>query len=107
MIGLRYSFIAQNTVNSFLCRQNVCTSCTRFLFWEPDFKGGYNTDQPKVSYLQHIKNGWKNLKEELKLFKHECIEKFESDPILNFVPGNFYFYSYLYFLSCTTKNNLY
>lgn len=58
-------------------------------FWEKDRKGGYPSiksgDTPdKPSEFWHIRNGLRMLGDELKLFKHEVIERFENDPVLLF-----------------------
>lgn len=65
----------------------ICTSSPKCLFWEPDFKGGYNKDQKKPSQWEHLKNGWQGLRKEFELFKDEFKEKLESDPILFYQPG--------------------
>ncbi|XP_072929980.1 complex I intermediate-associated protein 30, mitochondrial [Epargyreus clarus] len=59
------------------------------LFWEKDRKGGYNTEDKleKVSTIQHIKNGFKELKSELKLFGQEIKDLIEMDPLLIARPG--------------------
>ena len=62
------------------------TSCNN-LFWEKDPKGGYNKDSPTYSNWKHVKQGWKELRNELKLFKKEIIEKIEGDPVFFSNPG--------------------
>lgn len=68
------------------CTQKV-TQFDRGLFWERDRKGGYQTTE-KVSYLEHLKNGFKELKIELKLFAQEMKEFVRADPLLIARPGN-------------------
>lgn len=58
----------------------------RFLFWERDRKGGYNT-KIKTSPLENIKNGFRELKYELKLFQKEVKDYFTMDPLLLARPG--------------------
>ncbi|XP_058443526.1 complex I intermediate-associated protein 30, mitochondrial [Malaya genurostris] len=57
------------------------------LFWERDRKGGYNADKPKVSPKQLIVDGFRELKHELALFRQEWEERFTSDPMVVFRPG--------------------
>lgn len=58
----------------------------RFIFWEKDRKSGYNSKE-KITNLQHIRNGFKELKSELKLLREEVKEYFTSDPLLLARPG--------------------
>lgn len=58
----------------------------RWLFFERHRKGGYNTEE-KVSNWEHMKQGFKELKHELKLFKQEVIDLIETDPLLIARPG--------------------
>ncbi|XP_053687559.1 complex I intermediate-associated protein 30, mitochondrial [Sabethes cyaneus] len=57
------------------------------LFWERDRKGGYQSTQPKVSRWQMIRDGMRELKYELSLFHEEWKERFASDPLVVFRPG--------------------
>lgn len=59
----------------------------RQLFWEPDRKGGYNKDAPRVSRKQLILEGLRDLKQEIVMWRDEVQEKLESDPVLVFRPG--------------------
>ncbi|XP_045502733.1 complex I intermediate-associated protein 30, mitochondrial [Colias croceus] len=61
----------------------------RALFWEGDRKGGYNTKEMlgNISTVQHIKNGFQELKCELKLFAKEVKDYFATDPLLFARPG--------------------
>lgn len=59
----------------------------RQLFWEPDRKGGYNKDAPRVSRKQLILEGLRDLKQEISIWRDEVQEKLESDPVLVFRPG--------------------
>ncbi|XP_049877481.1 complex I intermediate-associated protein 30, mitochondrial [Pectinophora gossypiella] len=58
----------------------------RGLFWEKDRKSGYDTAH-NISYLEHLKNGFQELKYELKLFGQEIKEFMEADPLLIARPG--------------------
>jgi hypothetical protein len=61
---------------------------TRVLpFWERDHKGGYLRDRPKHATTQLIRDGLKELKGEIKLWKDEVTEHFQDDPILAYRPG--------------------
>jgi len=57
------------------------------LFWERDHKGGYLRDKPKHSAMELIRDGLKELKGEIKMWKDEVKEHFESDPILTYRRG--------------------
>lgn len=59
----------------------------RWLFWEKDRKGGYDTKIGNISYTEHVKNGFKELKYELKLWSQEMKELVETDPLLVARPG--------------------
>ncbi|XP_023940002.1 complex I intermediate-associated protein 30, mitochondrial [Bicyclus anynana] len=81
---------------SILCRQcdasalkihsNVNVSPKRLLFWEKDRKGGYDAKE-KVSTLQHIMKGFKEIKSEFKLLGEEAKEFLAADPLLIARPG--------------------
>lgn len=58
----------------------------RKLFWERDRKGGYDTTI-KQSNWEHIKNGFRELKHEIKLFGEEIKEIIVTDPLLVARPG--------------------
>ncbi|XP_015518711.1 complex I intermediate-associated protein 30, mitochondrial [Neodiprion pinetum] len=56
-------------------------------FWEQDRKSGYprvaaKSSSEKRNDLWHIRNGFRILGDEFKLFKREVIEHLESDPLL-------------------------
>lgn len=70
------------------------TSDTRPLFWERDRRGGYDTRLPELSRKQQILDGLRELKQEIVLWKEEVREKLESDPVLVFRPGIFFFLFY-------------
>lgn len=55
--------------------------------WVPDKKGGYKT-QKDLSNKQHLIDGFKQLKTEVKLWQAEVKEHFLNDPILICRPGN-------------------
>lgn len=57
------------------------------LFWERDPKGGYLRDKPKPKATELIHDGLKELKNEIKLWKDEVKEHFESDPIVTYRRG--------------------
>lgn len=57
------------------------------MFWERDEKGGYRKETEKPPRIQMIREGLKELKEEIKLWREEVKEKFEGDPILIYRPG--------------------
>ncbi|RVE55332.1 hypothetical protein evm_000230 [Chilo suppressalis] len=63
--------------------QNVSS---RFLFWERDRKGGYDTSQ-KISLSEHLKEGYKEIKGEFKLLGQEIKALIETDPLLVARPG--------------------
>lgn len=69
-------------VNSILPQNIQC----RHLFWEKDRKGGYEFKE-KQSILTHLKNGIKELKEEINLSMKELKELAETDPLLIARPG--------------------
>lgn len=94
---LSMSLMQQSRPFSFLCRKldktvklqysNPMQSIQqRWLFWEKDRKGGYNTAH-EVSIFQHLKHGFKELKDECKLWLHEAKELIETDPLLIARPG--------------------
>ncbi|XP_013192102.1 complex I intermediate-associated protein 30, mitochondrial isoform X2 [Amyelois transitella] len=58
----------------------------RLLFWERDRKGGYKTEK-EVSTLEHIKLGYKEIKQEFQLLKQEIREFIVTDPLLVARPG--------------------
>lgn len=65
----------------------------RYLFWERDRKGGYDTKE-KISPIQHLKHGVQEIKEEFKLLTQEVKETLKADPLLIARPGEFY-YNYI------------
>lgn len=77
-----------------LCKQNA-TKSSRYLrtspilntFWERDDKGGYKDNRPTPSFKETMRTGLQELKKEIALWSHEVKERFESDPILIFRPG--------------------
>jgi hypothetical protein len=80
-----------------ICLKNICqrvisrnlqTSSCKYLFFESDPKSGYgNENLKKVKKHQLVREGLKELKHEIKLWREEVEEKFESDPILLYTPG--------------------
>ncbi|KAM3962467.1 complex I intermediate-associated protein 30 [Aphomia sociella] len=69
-----------------LNRPSIQNVSKRWLFWERNRKGGYITKE-KVSTLEHLKSGFKELKYEFTLFKQELRELVETDPLLVARPG--------------------
>ncbi|XP_046992168.1 complex I intermediate-associated protein 30, mitochondrial [Schistocerca americana] len=68
--------------------RNIYTSRqTLSSFYESDRKSGYTKSDKKVSRLELIRNGLKELKKEIFIWKDEIKEKLESDPILIYRPG--------------------
>lgn len=63
------------------------TQCTPGIFWEPDEKGGYKDTRPRPSKIQMIRNGMKELKHEIALWRQEMQEALETDPIYIYRPG--------------------
>lgn len=63
------------------------TSAVLEALWESDEKGGYKDKRPKPSTKQLIRDGFKELKHEIALWKAEVKEKLECDPILFYRPG--------------------
>uniref|UniRef100_A0A1B0A8X0 NADH:ubiquinone oxidoreductase intermediate-associated protein 30 domain-containing protein n=1 Tax=Glossina pallidipes TaxID=7398 RepID=A0A1B0A8X0_GLOPL len=66
---------------------HIHTSPISSTFWEREKKSGYKTALPLPSRKQMILDGFKELKEEIKLWRQEIKETFESDPILVYRPG--------------------
>lgn len=60
------------------------SKCT---FWVPDKKGGYKDTRRQPSTTQLIRDGFKELKHEIKLWSQEVKEHFEADPLVIFRPG--------------------
>lgn len=60
----------------------------RHLFYEKSKKGNYEKDTlAKISKKQLILDGLKQLKEEIRLWKEETVEKLKMDPIVIYRPG--------------------
>jgi NADH dehydrogenase [ubiquinone] 1 alpha subcomplex assembly factor 1 len=56
-------------------------------FWERDPKGGYLRDEPKPRATDLIRDGLKELKSEIKLWKEEMKERLDGDPIIAYRRG--------------------
>lgn len=56
-------------------------------FWEADEKGGYKDKRLKPPTKELIRDGFKELKQEIALWTEEVKEKFECDPVIIFRPG--------------------
>ncbi|KAF5280870.1 hypothetical protein FQR65_LT03019 [Abscondita terminalis] len=63
------------------------TSCVLNLFYERDDKGGYADNRKFPSKIQMIRDGFKELKQEIALWSEEMKETFEADMCLEFRPG--------------------
>lgn len=63
------------------------TSAAASLFWEPDEKGGYKDTRPRPSKIKMIRDGMKELKHEIALWKQEIQEVLDTDPIMIYRPG--------------------
>lgn len=63
------------------------TCAVREFLWERNDKGGYVDRRTKPSHTQLIRDGFKELKYEIALWKQEMKEKFENDPLYVYRPG--------------------
>ena len=85
-----YSHLTANhnvaSLNQQLKTNGIHTTLANQTFFERDKKSGYRTSIP-VTKKKLILDGLKELKSEIKLWKEEMREKFESDPIVVFRPG--------------------
>lgn len=64
------------------------SAATNGLFYEKEPKSGYKTDNLKdVPRTKLIRDGLKELRKEIELWKEEVKEKFEMDPICIHRPG--------------------
>lgn len=73
-----------------MCNNNIKyfrTSVVLESFYEHDEKGGYKDKRPKPSTKQLIREGFKELKHEIALWKEEVKERFECDPLVFYRPG--------------------
>nr|XP_022920094.1 complex I intermediate-associated protein 30, mitochondrial [Onthophagus taurus] len=57
------------------------------LFHESDDKGGYKDNRKKPSTTQFIREGFKELKSEIKLWTEEVKDRFDYDPLIVFRSG--------------------
>lgn len=89
----QYSVLNRTLNKSLNLKYCVPIQCVsqRWLFWEKDRKGGYDTSE-KVSTLEHLKKGFKELKYELVLWRQEMKELIQTDPLLIARPGNIPFF---------------
>lgn len=94
---LKYIFKITPTLatNNFVCCLNprteyrkIHTSPVHETFWEREKKSGYSKEID-VSQKKLILDGFKELRQEISLWKDEVKEKLESDPIMVFRPGSF------------------
>jgi NADH dehydrogenase [ubiquinone] 1 alpha subcomplex assembly factor 1 len=65
----------------------ICTTAVDRTFWEPNKKGDYDTVREKLSTLDSIRDGLKDLKNEISIWKDEQMERLRMDPIATFRPG--------------------
>lgn len=63
------------------------TTSTSYLFWEEDDKGGYREDRKYPPFKERMREGLKELRKEVAIWKQEVKEHFEGDPVLIFRPG--------------------
>lgn len=75
---------ASNINNAF---QRIHTTAVNSTFWEREKKSGYGKKYSVIPTKSMILDGLKELKSEIQLWRDEVQEKFESDPILVFRPG--------------------
>jgi NADH dehydrogenase [ubiquinone] 1 alpha subcomplex assembly factor 1 len=73
-----------NTNNAF---RSIHTTTVNSTFWEREKKSGYGKKYPAIPTKSMILDGLKELKSEIQMWREEVKEKFESDPILVFRPG--------------------
>lgn len=76
-----------NKINNLVQTKNFHTTSTCCTFWESSEKSGYTDNRKKPPATELIRNGFKELKQEIALWSQEVKEHFESDPILIFRPG--------------------
>lgn len=74
-------------ITSFMCCSKFHKTSVNNTFWERDEKGGYKSNLQKPSTTKMIREGLKELKQEIKLWSEEVKEHFESDPVMVFRPG--------------------
>lgn len=74
-------------VSTSLSIRNIYTTPVNETFWEREKKSGYAKKMPVLPSKKMIIDGLQELKQEIALWKEEIKEKFESDPILVFRPG--------------------
>ncbi|XP_026479784.1 complex I intermediate-associated protein 30, mitochondrial [Ctenocephalides felis] len=86
--NIYHRILLNNEINLINNVRLIYTTNTCKSFYERDRKGGYDTKpKEKIPITKLIKDGFKELKTELKLFKQEVIEHFRSDPIMVFRQG--------------------
>lgn len=70
------------------CHRQIFTSPVQYLFYEKSKKGNYDKHTAdKIPKKQLVLDGLKLLKEEIKLWKEEAVEKLKMDPIMIYRPG--------------------
>lgn len=81
--------ISDKFINVHTIRKLHTSNILNALFYEKEPKGGYgNKDGDKgISNTQHIREGFKQLRHEIELWKSEVVEKWDTDPIAVYRPG--------------------
>lgn len=80
----RQGLLRNTTAN---CLRTIYTTAVNETFWEREKKSGYAKKLPILPSKAMILDGLKELKSEIKLWTEEVKEKFDSDPIMVFRPG--------------------
>lgn len=74
--------------NKLICCYLHKTQSLKGLFYEKDPKDGYNSEaRKKIPKTQQIREGLKELRQEIELWSNEMKEKFETDPFILYRPG--------------------
>lgn len=68
-------------------KRSLKTSASLNTFWERNDKGGYRDDRKFPPLSERMKDGFKELKEDIALWGQEVKERFEADPILTYRQG--------------------
>lgn len=63
---------------------DIHTNSVQRTLWESDKRQGYKSEEPQQSFWESVKDGFGELKHEIRLFLKETREKWESDPVLVF-----------------------
>lgn len=79
--------LAQCVLKTQIKKNCIHTTSVLSTFWEPYEKGGYKDNREPLSKLESIRQGLKELKSEIALWKDEMKDRLENDPILVYRPG--------------------